>query len=149
MLVAAPTDDIEEQLRIGAAQAAFLMRPYPSPAIASILSLPGVRLWELSETERNTMRQADLFLKPGTIPAGTYGNHPSVDVLAADRVMVVRADVPEDVVIDMLTVLFDALPDLSHTVASLSGVRPDRSAAAPIPLHPGAARYYRERQLFH
>ncbi len=147
-LVARPTADIAEELRTGGAQAAFLMRPYPSPAIASILSLPGVRLWELSEAERNTMREADLFLKPATIPAGTYGNHPSVDVLAADRVMVVGADVPEDIVFDMLTVLFDALPDLSSTVPSLSGVRLDRAAAAPIPLHAGATRYYRERQLF-
>jgi TRAP-type uncharacterized transport system substrate-binding protein len=26
-------------------------------------------------------------------------------------------------------------------------VDPDRAAATPIPLHPGAARYYREREV--
>ena len=148
-LVATPGAEIAEQLRTGAAAAAFLVRPFPSQAIAEILSIPGVRLQGLSEAEKNTMREADPFFKPATIPAGTYGTHPEVDVLGADRVLVVRSDVPENIVFDMLTVLFDALPNLTHDVPSLSGVRLDRAAATPIPLHPGAARYYRERQLFH
>jgi len=39
------------------------------------------------------------------------------------------------------------VPTLKQAHASASGIDPDRGPTAAIPLHPGAARYYREREI--
>ena len=43
--------------------------------------------------------------------------------------------------------LFESVPDLTAAHASAAGIDPDRGPTAAIPLHPGAARYYREREI--
>ena len=39
------------------------------------------------------------------------------------------------------------LPQLSAELPFLKGMDPERAPATPVPLHPGAALYYREREL--
>ena len=43
--------------------------------------------------------------------------------------------------------LFDVVPFLSRAHASAAGIDPDRGPTTAIPLHAGAARYYREREI--
>ena len=43
--------------------------------------------------------------------------------------------------------LFRMLPQLSAELPFLKGMAPERAPATPVPLHPGAALYYREREL--
>ena len=42
---------------------------------------------------------------------------------------------------------FDALPSLSSSQDALRFIDLEQAPAMPIPLHEGAARYYREREL--
>jgi hypothetical protein len=39
------------------------------------------------------------------------------------------------------------LPQLNAELPFLKGMVPERAPATPVPLHPGAALYYREREL--
>ena len=75
------------------------------------------------------------------IPRLTYPNqHEPVHTLGVDQLMVCRADLDEDVVYRLLDGYFATRPS----------TRPpdlERAPATPIPLHPGAARYYRQREL--
>jgi TRAP-type uncharacterized transport system substrate-binding protein len=41
-----------------------------------------------------------------------------------------------------------SLPDLVKGDAAARLIDVDQAPATPIPLHPGAARFYRERELF-
>jgi len=43
--------------------------------------------------------------------------------------------------------LFEGVPELAARHAAASLIDPAQGPTTPIPLHPGAARYYREREL--
>jgi TRAP-type uncharacterized transport system substrate-binding protein len=64
-----------------------------------------------------------------------------VQTIAVDLMLVCRADMDESLVYSVLKRYFDELA--KTTIATDL----NRASAMSIPLHPGAARYYREREL--
>lgn len=81
-----------------------------------------------------------------TIPAGTYdGQTEPVPTAAVVNFFVTHADVPEETVYLMTKLLFENLPELvaAHRAASAISVETALNGM-PIPLHPGAERYFRE-----
>jgi TRAP transporter TAXI family solute receptor len=83
----------------------------------------------------------------GTIPAGTYeGQDADVPTATIVNFLVTHADVPDDLAYGMTSALFAHLPDL---VAAHNAARAIKLETAlqgmPIPLHPGAERFYREK----
>jgi TRAP transporter TAXI family solute receptor len=88
------------------------------------------------------------FLRPGSIPAGTYPREKRpVQTLLVDVLLVTREGLDEALVRRLTSVLFDVLPDLAAKNDFLRQMDPQRAPATPIPLHPGAALFYREREL--
>ena len=61
--------------------------------------------------------------------------------------VVCRRDLDESVVHDLTQQLFKTFPRLSGAEASLRFLNLDEAPASPVPLHPGAARYFRESEL--
>jgi TRAP-type uncharacterized transport system substrate-binding protein len=61
--------------------------------------------------------------------------------------IVCRRDLDEQVVNDLTEQLFAVFPRLARIEATLRFLNLEEAPATPIPLHPGAARYYREREL--
>jgi uncharacterized protein len=84
-----------------------------------------------------------------TIPANTYtGQTAEVQTAAVVNYLVTRSDLKDDLVYAMTKQVFDNLPELaaSHSAGkeiTLQGAL----AGMPIPLHPGAERYFREKGL--
>lgn len=66
----------------------------------------------------------------------------TVQSAGADSLVIARADVPEAAVYWLTASIHGALPSRNPF-----GVDADTAPATPIPLHPGAARFYRELQL--
>jgi TRAP-type uncharacterized transport system substrate-binding protein len=54
---------------------------------------------------------------------------------------------PEAVAYDVTRAIFEALPGLTESMRSPGLLDLEQAAATPIPLHDGAARYFREREL--
>jgi len=87
---------------------------------------------------------------PGTyatvIPKGTYeGMTADVPTLATATVMVVRADLPEDLVYKMCKVFWKEHDTFTAVKKVWKHVKlADALKAAAIPVHPGAARCYKE-----
>jgi uncharacterized protein len=81
-----------------------------------------------------------------TIPAGTYDEQPAeIPTASIMNALVTREAISEDVVYLMTKSLFDHLDQLvqTHPAAKDIGVA-KAPFGLPIPLHPGAERYYRE-----
>ena len=74
-----------------------------------------------------------------------YGNHPEVETIGVDSLMVCRDDLSEELVYWITRSLVESLAGLPRSTA----LDPEQVHATPIPLHAGAARYYREQELFH
>jgi TRAP transporter TAXI family solute receptor len=88
-------------------------------------------------------------LKGALIPAGTYPRlDRSVHTVGIDTLIACREDLDETLVYTLTKTFFDVLPELAARLDALRRMDLGRAPATPIPLHDGAARYYRERELF-
>jgi TRAP transporter TAXI family solute receptor len=101
------------------------------------------------ERDRAAAIQNELpFLMSTVIPAGTYREQTEdVPTLGQDVILICRDDLPEDLVYRLTRTIFEAADELaaSHPVAR--AISAERGPAVSIPLHPGALRYYRAREL--
>jgi TRAP transporter TAXI family solute receptor len=81
-----------------------------------------------------------------TIPAGTYeGQAADVATAAVGNFLVTREGVSDDTVYAMTKLLFENLDKLAAAHAAAKGIDPAKALdGMPLPLHPGAERYYRE-----
>jgi len=94
------------------------------------------------------LREKNPFVRATTIPRNVIPGQSSViPTVGIDLVVVCALDVDEALVYELTKQLFIAFPRLSGVEAGLRFLNIDEAAATPIPLHPGAARYFREREL--
>ncbi|MCC2687737.1 MAG: transporter solute receptor, family [Rhizobiaceae bacterium] len=80
------------------------------------------------------------------IPAGTYeGQTEDVQTAAVGNFLVTHDGVSEDTVYMMTKLLFENLDQLTAAHAAAKAIDPAKALdGMPIPLHPGAEKYYRE-----
>ena len=84
-----------------------------------------------------------------TIPAGTYnGQGADVPTMAIVNFLVTHEGVPEETVYQMTKQLFENLDQMvaAHKAATAISLA-KATDGMPLPLHPGAARYYKEKGL--
>ncbi len=86
---------------------------------------------------------------PYTIPAGTYPNQDKdIHTIAQPNILAVRADVSEEDVYQITKTIYENLPFLNNIHPATKAMALDKALAGlPMPLHPGAARFYREQGL--
>lgn len=84
-----------------------------------------------------------------TIPAKTYeGQDQPVSTVAIQNFLVSHEGVPADVVYAMTKSMFENLDAMVAAHAAAKGISKENAAKAmPLPLHPGAEKYYREAGL--
>ena len=81
-----------------------------------------------------------------TIPAGTYqGQDADVETAAVGNFLITHEGVSDEVAYQMTKQLFENLPDMvaAHNAAKAIDMQ-KALTGMPVPLHPGAERYYRE-----
>jgi TRAP transporter TAXI family solute receptor len=84
-----------------------------------------------------------------TIPAGTYeGQSEDVATAAVGNVLVSHDGVSEETAYQMTKLLFENLDKLAASHAAAKAIKlEDAVKGLPIPLHPGAERYYKEKGI--
>ena len=123
----------------------------PTGAVTKLLAAAGDDVTLLNFTDEQ-LQQADGGLGLWTrfvIPAGTYpGQDEDVNTIAQPNFLAVHADVDEEAVYQITKTLYENLAFLSGIHKATAAMSLDAALAGlPAPLHPGAARYYREAGL--
>jgi hypothetical protein len=127
--------------------AAFTISSVPNDE-ARQLTQGGARLLPVRGPAVDRLRTIYPFFRSEIIPAGAYaGQDQPVPTLSVDVVLLARAGLDDAVVRRLTDGLFRMLPQLSAELPFLKGMVPERAPATPVPLHPGARLYYREREL--
>ncbi|MGC9235436.1 MAG: TAXI family TRAP transporter solute-binding subunit [Thiomonas sp.] len=92
------------------------------------------------------VKVGDPAYQSGTIPANTYeGQTEAVPTARIQNFLVTREGLSEDLVYQMTKAMFTNLPELAAAHAAAKGISlKDAPLHSPVPLHSGAARYYRE-----
>lgn len=85
----------------------------------------------------------------GEIPAGTYqGQDAPVVTAAVNNILVTRSDLPDELVHRMTKAMFEHLADMVAAHSAAKVISLDTAAQGlPIPLHPGAQRFYKEKGI--
>src|SRR6195952_2021079 len=83
------------------------------------------------------------------IPANTYtGQDKDVPTAAVVNYLVTSSAVSDDLAYQMTKLIFESLPELANSHVAGKEIKLDTAAmGSPVPLHPGAIRYYKEKGL--
>jgi uncharacterized protein len=126
--------------------AAFTISSVPNDDARDMIAR-GARLLPLRGPGVDRLRTLYPFLRSEVMPAGAYRGTEAVHTLSVDVVLLTRAGLDAAIVRRLTEGLFRMLPQLNAELPFLKGMVPERAPATPVPLHTGAALYYREREL--
>jgi len=139
-----------DALKLGQVDAAFIVAGIPTSAVLELAATVPVNLVEVpDEVLSKLVEQGYRFFTRYTVPAGTYtGLTSDVRTVAVMAMLAVRADVPSEVVYRVLKVMFDKLDELREAHARAKDIELAKALEGmPIPLHPGAIRFYEEKGI--
>jgi TRAP transporter TAXI family solute receptor len=114
--------------------------------VASIKDLATAMATQIVAVPADVVEKLGPPFVAGVIPAGTYeGQTEDVPTVAVMNYFVTHEDVSEETAYQMTKLMFENLPALIAAHKSAQQITLDSALAGmPIPLHPGAERYYRE-----
>lgn len=139
-------NETADALANGDIDVGFLSVAAPTSSVLNLATTHSIRLIELSEAELARARQASPIYTRATISGSTYpGITGDTAVLGVPNILVVSADMPDALVYAVTRALFEYKAELGkvHPAANQISVEFTLSTT-PVPLHPGAIRYYEE-----
>jgi TRAP transporter TAXI family solute receptor len=149
-------DDIEEQrlnfnetadaLANGDIDAGFFSVGAPTSSILNLSTTSNIAMIGLSEDEIAAARAAQPLFASTTLPGGIYnGVDAGVPGLGVPNVLVASAEMSDDVVYAITKAMFENIAEMQAVHPAANQTTVDFTLnATPIPLHPGAIRYYEE-----
>jgi TRAP transporter TAXI family solute receptor len=143
-----PTDSLVPKLGSGEIDAVFSANPLMLAAAQTLNETVPLRLLPIGRTVTNRLRGSYPFLRPVTVAANQLPGHSQpTETLGAEWLLVCSSDLSEDLVYQLTRAFFQQLPAMAREHGEAALIDPEQAPAAPIPLHAGAARYYREREI--
>lgn len=136
-----------QMLREGKIDAYFTVAGVPLDSVKSLLTAHVARLAPIDGDGRDRLLQAVPQLERAVIPAGAYPGSVAVETVATRAWWVTRDSESDSLIYGMTRALFNPANHgvLAQSHPSASAIDLDSAVAhAPAPLHPGAARFYRE-----
>jgi TRAP transporter TAXI family solute receptor len=135
-------------LTSGTIDAYFDFYPVVNDAFSTELRAGTLQLVPVAPQDTTSARRQYPYLHSDIIPSDAYGQANDIPTVGINYVFVCREGLDKDLVYQLTRAFFDVMPQLVELRPGLRTVSLKSASAAPIPLHPGAARFYRERQLF-
>jgi TRAP transporter TAXI family solute receptor len=143
-----PTDALVPLLGSGEIDAVFSANPLMLASARTLSQTLPLRQLAIERDVINQLRGSYPFLRPVTVAANQLpGQNEPTETLGAEWLLVCRSDLSEDLVYQLTRTFFEQLPAMARQHGEAALIDPEQAAAAPIPLHPGAARFYREREI--
>lgn len=143
-----PTDTLVPLLGSGEIDAVFSANPLMLASARVLNQTVPLRQLSIDRNVINELRGSYPFLRPVTVAANQLpGQDKPTETLGAEWLLVCRSDLSEDLVYQLTRTFFEQLPSMAREHGEAALIDPEQAAAAPIPLHPGAARFYREREI--
>ncbi|MDG1863267.1 MAG: TAXI family TRAP transporter solute-binding subunit [Yoonia sp.] len=149
-------DDIEEQrlnfnetadaLANGDIDAGFWSVGAPTSSILNLATTNSIVIIALSQEELAASSAANSVFATTTLVGGTYaGVDDDITVIGVPNVLVVSSEMSDDLAYAITSAMFENIAELQavHPAANETTVELALSAS-PIPLHPGAIRYFEE-----
>jgi TRAP transporter TAXI family solute receptor len=137
-------------LKDGKIDAFFWVGGLPTAAVTDVGATPNVkiRLVDTSDlVDKMNAKYSKLYSK-GVIPSKTYpGQDKDNSVAVVQNILVANANMPDDVAYNIVKTLMEKKPELVavHREAENFEIKGQSNDNTPIPFHPGAAKYFKEK----
>jgi TRAP transporter TAXI family solute receptor len=137
------------ELLTGQYDASATMTGVPVPALVEAESKEPLTFISLSPEQIGVILKAMPEMSPSTISPKTYSSlEKDYDTFGVYNFAIGRSDLPDDLVYQLVKVVFDNTQELTRAVATASDTIPHNvSKDTFLPFHPGAVRYYREKGI--
>ncbi|WP_433312959.1 TAXI family TRAP transporter solute-binding subunit [Micromonospora chersina] len=135
-----------QRMRAGTLDGMFFSGGLPTPGIKDLLSsAPGAfRLLPLTDLAEPLAARYGSVYTTAVLPKEVYGTPAPTPTITVANVILVAADMPDQLAYDLTRVLFTWQGELIKVHPEAANfTRESAAASQPIPLHPGAVRYYR------
>jgi TRAP transporter TAXI family solute receptor len=134
------------QLLDGSVESFVTLTGAPVPAIQQVEAKEPVTFLSLSPEQIDTIRKAMPEFSSSKIAAGTYRSlNKDYDTFGVFNFAIGRADLPDDLVYQLVKAVFESQPRLLKVHSAASETLPQNvDKNTFLPFHPGAVRYYRE-----
>ncbi len=143
-----PVSDGVEQMLDGHVDMAIVQAGIPAPAIQeAFASGKKIRFIEFPDEDRKKVVEQFPYFRPIDLTKEYYPSlgDDIVEIFCTNNIVIVRKDLPEDLVYKMTAAIFDNLEDFHKVHPAARWVSFENATETPIPLHPGAARYFKEK----
>jgi len=128
----------------------FFVVGIPTSSVTDLAATPGTKIKLIDHAEaveKMTAKHGPLYVRD-IIPAKSYPGQDHVNHVATVwNLLVAHRDMPDQVAYNILKTIFDRKDDLIlvHKEAANFDVKTQSKAAATIPYHPGAIKYFAEK----
>ncbi len=139
-------NETADAIRDGDIDAGFWSVGPPTSSILNLAATRDIRLIGLSDEEVANAQEAEAVFAPYELAAGMYdGMEEAVQTIGIPNVLVVNADMDEELAYQLTQLLFENTDELIavHPAANDTTIEFTMNST-PVPLHPGAIRYFEE-----
>ncbi len=137
-----------DQLKDGRVDVAFFTAGMGSAVIVDAFITGKVALVPVAGMEAEALVKKYPFYTAVKVPANTYKDQSEASTVAVMAMMVARSDLPEDLVYRFTKAIFDDLKQFHDAHSAAKNLTLETALnGMPIPLHPGAARFYKEKSV--
>jgi TRAP transporter TAXI family solute receptor len=137
-----------QALRDGSIDAFFWSGGVPTGAVTDLATTDDIRLLALDQyLPEMRERYGEAYTK-GTVEEGEYDGVPGTTTIAVPNLLMVHADMSEEMAYRITEELYAAKPRLEEIVPSAEALdaKTGREVVRPVQMHPGAQRYYEEQR---
>jgi TRAP transporter TAXI family solute receptor len=129
--------------------AGFVVSGFPTASVMDLAITRHITLLDFDDAFMEKLVAAHPYFMPSVIPANTYSRvDKDVKTPAVMAILVTHDKMPEDVIYRFTKAMFENLADIH--LAHAKGKEINLETALDnltVPLHPGAARFYREKGM--
>jgi len=121
---------------------------HPAAAVTQAASSCDVELVSVTGAPIDKLVADNSFYRVASVPGGMYAGSPNdTTTFGVGATVITSADVPEEVVYTVVKAVFDNFADFKKLHPAFANLKEDQmiSDGLSAPLHPGAAKYYKER----
>lgn len=139
-------NETADAIRDGDIDAGFWSVGPPTSSILNLAATRDIRLIGLSDEEVANAQEAEAVFAPYELAAGMYdGMDEAVQTIGIPNVLVVNSDMDEELAYQLTQLLFENTDELIavHPAANDTTIEFTMNST-PVPLHPGAIRYFEE-----
>jgi TRAP transporter TAXI family solute receptor len=121
---------------------------HPSANIQDPTTSCGAKLVPITGPAVDKLVRENSYYAKATIPGGLYAGNPNpTETYGVLATLVTSAKVPEEIVYQLVKAVFDNFDEFKKLHPAFANLQPENMVKDGLtaPLHPGAARYYKEK----